>query len=401
MRVGMVTAVVVTIATLAGCAPVDVNDAFYRAELPDRSARPGDVIRSRPSRFTLDPFTGNQVGGVRSWQVLYHSVDALGRDTAVSGTVLVPAGAWTGPGARPLVSYGVGSRGVGDQCAPSHTLSNGLDYEGSVILEALRRGWAVAVTDMIGLGTPGVHTYGVGRDQGHATIDVVRAAQRMPETGLSLTNPVGFWGYSQGGQTAAWAAELAPSYAPELNVAAVVAAGVPADLKAVTQRMDGGLFFALAMLSAGGYDAAYPDLQLPSFLNDRGRRLFTQLDTMCIVDPIGFQLFINSAFRHPSDYTATDPLATPQWSARLDENKLGRGRPSAPTLLMQAPDDQLVPLQGALALRDGWCRNGANVTWNLFPFGEHVLGLLMSISPALDFLTARFAGEPTTGSCPT
>ncbi|HKY16883.1 MAG TPA: hypothetical protein VJM33_18295, partial [Microthrixaceae bacterium] len=73
MRVGMVTAVVVTIATLAACAPVDVNDPFYRAELPDRSARPGDVIRSRPSRFTLDPFTRNQVGGVRSWQVLYHS----------------------------------------------------------------------------------------------------------------------------------------------------------------------------------------------------------------------------------------------------------------------------------------------------------------------------------------
>ena len=44
-----------------------------------------------------------------------------------------PTAAWTGTGSRPLVSYAVGTRGVGDDCAPSYTLSQGADYEGSFV----------------------------------------------------------------------------------------------------------------------------------------------------------------------------------------------------------------------------------------------------------------------------
>lgn len=105
--------------------------------------------------FTVDPFGHAPYEGVKSWQVLYRSETADGRPTAVSGMVLVPAKAWTGLGNRPLLSYAVGTRGLGDACAPSYTLTRGLDYEELFIADALSRGWAVAVTDMEGLGTPG------------------------------------------------------------------------------------------------------------------------------------------------------------------------------------------------------------------------------------------------------
>ena len=40
---------------------------------------------------------------------------------------------------------------------------------------------------MEGLGTPGQHTYEVGRSQGKAVLDVARAATRLSGTGLSGT----------------------------------------------------------------------------------------------------------------------------------------------------------------------------------------------------------------------
>ncbi|WP_255277145.1 lipase family protein [Actinomadura madurae] len=169
----------------------------------------------------MDPFGHAPYEGVKSWQVLYRSETADGRPTAVSGMVLVPAKAWTGLGNRPLLSYAVGTRGLGDACAPSYTLTRGLDYEELFIADALSRGWAVAVTDMEGLGTPGRHTYEVGRSQGKALLNVARAAQRLPDAGLG-GGPVGLWGYSQGGTSSGWAAELAATYAPELAIKGTV-----------------------------------------------------------------------------------------------------------------------------------------------------------------------------------
>lgn len=143
-------------------------------------------------------------------------------------------------GKRPLVTFAVGTRGLGDTCAPSKTLANGTNYEAAIINSFLSRGWAVVVTDYQGLGTPGAHTYVVGRREGRSVLDAARAAQRLAGSGLDATTPVGVYGYSQGGGAAAWAAELAASYAPELDLKGVVEGGVPADLPAVASGLDGG-----------------------------------------------------------------------------------------------------------------------------------------------------------------
>jgi hypothetical protein len=117
--------------------------------------------------------------GVTARQVLYRSTDALGEPMAVSGTVLVPTAPWAGPGSRPLVSYAVGTRSLGDDSAPSYTLSQGAEYEGLFVKGLLDQGWAVAVSDYQGLGTPGLHTYLVGPAQGHAVLDMARRCGRL------------------------------------------------------------------------------------------------------------------------------------------------------------------------------------------------------------------------------
>ena len=348
--------------------------------------------------FTVDPIGKTPYPGVRAWQVLYRSETVQGDATAVSGTVLVPEKAWTGGGERPLVSYAVGTRGLGDACAPSRSLSQGTDYEELFVADALGRGWAVAVTDMEGLGTPGQHTYEVGGSQGRAVLNMARAAQRLPDAGLG-GGPVALWGYSQGGTSAGWAAQLASSYAPDLRLKGVFAGGVPADLRAVADSLDGSPFVALMFMAAVGYDAAYPELGLDGYLNDRVRDLLRRAKDLCLVSVDGFTTLLTTGFTKIGDYTTRNPLETPQWQRRLDENKLGGTAPSVPVFQTQAVFDEIIPLRQADTLHKAWCAKGANVTWKTYALAEHATGMLWSEPDAMAFLADRFAGKPVQGNC--
>jgi len=395
---GLVLAVVVIAAATACKGPTPSQEAFYQPPTT-LTGHPGDVIRSRSSVFTLDAVNFTPVAGVTSQQVLYRSTDALGAADAVSGTVLVPTAPWTGSGARPLISYAVGTRGLGADCAPSYTLTQGADYEGSAINAALQQGYAVAVSDYQGLGTPGPHTYMVGQSMGHAVLDMARAAERLPGTGLSASTPVGIWGYSEGGAAAGWAGEQAHAYAPDLNLKGVAEGGVPADLQAVAAGLDGGPFVSLALMTAIGYDRAYPELHLSTYLNAAGQTLLSQSQSVCLVSVDGFSTILNTAFHHISDYTSSNPLATTAWQARLGQNKLGSGKPTVPVFQYHALADEIVPFAQASTLHDTYCAKGVNETWEVLPLAEHALGLFEGQTDALAFLGARFAGTPTTGNC--
>jgi hypothetical protein len=400
MRTRAAALLVALLAVLAtACQPTPDQDAFYTPPAPLPAGKPGMVLRSRPSTFTMDPVARTPVPGVRSWQVLYRSQNAGGGGIATSGTVLVPTAAWTGSGPRPLVTYAVGTRGLGDACAPSYTLAQGADYEAQLIAGLLARGWAVAVTDYQGLGTPGTHTYTVGPAQGRAVLDMARAAQRVPGTGLSRTGPVGIMGYSQGGGAAGWAGQLAGTYAPELAIAGIAAGGVPGDLIATADFLDGTPAVALALMAAVGFDTAYADLNLSRYLNTRGRDLIAKAKTLCLASADGASALVSAAFTHRSDYVTSDPMATPAWQARLGASRLGGTRPTAPVFQYHGLLDTIVPYDQAAATRARWCAKGANVTWVTLPVAEHVTGIVEGVPLAMEFLAARFAGTPVTGTC--
>src|SRR5260221_719477 len=120
------------------------------------------------------------------------------------------------------------------------------------------RGWAVAVTDYPGLGTPGDETYSVGIAEGRAVLDALRSATLLRGAGLSTTAPMGLEGYSQGGGAAGWAAQLQPWYAPGLRLQGIAMGGTPANLQAVAANINGTAFFAFLGGSAIGFNAAYP-----------------------------------------------------------------------------------------------------------------------------------------------
>ncbi|MEU3352767.1 lipase family protein [Streptomyces sp. NPDC037389] len=350
---------------------------------------PGDIVSAAPTSF--HPLPG-QPTNTRAWHVTYRSTTARGTPNVVSGTVIVPQDGRTGP--RPLITYAVGTVGIADQCAPSAGFPRGTTLEANLIQLLTARGWAVAVTDYEGLGTPGDHTYTVGRAEGHAVLDAARAALRLPQAGLGPDTPVGIMGYSQGGQAGSWAAELHDSYAPELDVRGTATGGVPADLLKTADFNNGGVGAGLVLMAAVGQNAAFPELRLDSYLNDKGRAYVDFLKSHCVVIDAAAGLF-----KRIGDVTVRNPLYEADWQRVLRASTLGTHAPDHPVYLYHGVIDELIPYEVGRKLRADWCAKGATVRWKSLPLAEHVTGVIAESIPAANWLAERFAGRPVEGNC--
>lgn len=360
--------------------PPPSQDPFYAA-VP-AAPPPGHVVRHRR-------VPGDLVGGADVLQVIYGSTGARRQAIAVAGTIIVPSMPWRGAGPRPILSYGVGVHGLGRDAAPSHWMVAGAEAELPLILEALDRGWAVVVTDGEGLGMPGPHTYGAGRPGGHAMLDMVRAAMRtVPE--LSSDAPVIVWGYSEGGRCAAFAAELQPDYAPELELRAVAAGGVPADLHAVAKAIDGGPYSGLGLAVLVGLAHAHARPELSEILSSRGLRAARNASDL---DVVGLIVSHPEPMRH---HTVRDePWDEPMWRSllRLEEN--GHRLPRAPIHLYHAIADDIVPFEVGVWLRDAYQSLGAEVTWSVIDAPDHLTGATLGARTALDWLDAMLVAHPS------
>jgi pimeloyl-ACP methyl ester carboxylesterase len=363
--------------------PSAANDAFYLPPERFGPGRPGELLKAEPMDAYLVPGARMRA---RAWRILYRSTSALGEPRAVSGTVLLPARRGNGP--RPLIGYAIGTHGIGDSAAPSRLLARGLDWEAGLMAMLLARGWGVAITDYEGLGTPGDHTYMVGRALGPNVLDSMRAARELHPTELPDDGPAAIVGYSEGGFAAAWAAQLQPEYAPDLKLAGVAAGAAAANVEAAGPGLEGSFFSFFIAYGGIGYAAAYPELDLDSYLTPKAK------------ERIGFlreSNVLQAAARGPHHMRAselTDPnvLEMPAWRRRLRENRLGLMKPDAPVLLHHARRDQIVSFVHSLDLRDDWSALGADVRLYVTRGGvDHITGAMAGMPIAVDWLSKRIA----------
>ncbi|KQV65011.1 lipase [Nocardioides sp. Root122] len=375
--------------------PEPPRPAFYEAPATLPSAN-GAVIRSEKVDFLLDPLDATSL--VRDAnRVLYRTTNRAGTAIATSGTVLVPKAPWIGIGTRPVIGYAPGTQGMADRCAPSRQFSEGIEYEGIGIEGLLQRGYAVAMPDYEGLGTAGVHTYMDRVAQGRATLDVVRAAQRLTGTGLSASSPVGLMGYSQGGGAAASAVELAPTYAPELRLRGAVVGAVPADLGRVATNLDGGLFSAFAFFALRGLAASY-DLDLSPYLNTAGRAAMDDVEQACVFD------LLDHAFTRSEDLSAdgrpmSELMKQQPFASIIESQRIGTVKPTVPVLVTHSALDDTIPYGVGRAMARSWCGKGANVYFSTNLAPAHVGGMVPHVAEALPFFEARFAGVPQLSNC--
>ena len=174
------------------------------------------------------------------------------------------------------------------------------------------------------------------------------------------------------------------------------AGGVPADLAKVAANLNGpgNFYFAFLAFAALGLDQAYPELDLESYLNDTGKSLLEQARSACIADGL-----LLGAGRTIESLTTTNPLSTPQWQGRIDQQRIGRVKPAAPVLQLHAGSDEIVPYGQGVTLRDDWCARGARVKFETIA-GQTHLGAMGALSTdGIPFLRALLAGQPVTTTC--
>jgi pimeloyl-ACP methyl ester carboxylesterase len=377
-------------------APAAADD-FYTppATLP---AHNGDIVRSEPSTFYLDPLRTIRAPATVQ-RIMYRSTDAHGEPMAVTGTVLTPSKPWLGRGQRPVVGFAVGTQGLGDQCAPSRQLAAGSEYEGSFIAGLLQRGYGVAVSDYQGLGTPGVHTYVVRAATGHAVLDAVRAAQRLDAAGLPDAGPVALAGYSQGGGGSASAAELEPTYAPELDLKGAYAGAVPAELAAVARFLDGGPYAGFMLYAVNGLDEAYPELDAPGLLNAAGDAAFSASQSQCTVETVARYAFTRSSSLTTTGESISSVLQREPYRSVVAEQRIGDRRPAAPALVIHSVADDVVPYGQGRDMARSWCAKGVGVRFDTSVAPTHVGAAVAAFPVAFGWLEARFAGLPAPGNC--
>lgn len=398
-----------TAGTSGACS--DPDAAIYRPPV-SASAAPGEVVACRAVDSL--PMVGSGTP-FHAWKVQYGSTDGHGRKDVVAGTVIVPREAWQGPGERPLVAFVPGTLGIGPQCAFSKQLAGEYQdaYEGPNIAALLKAGFAVAATDGAGYLDGQVHPYVSGADAGHAVLDVVRAASRLPGSGVSPEAQVGIWGYSEGGSGSLWAAQLAKSYAPEVKVAGVASGGVPGDLKQVGNSLNGGAFAGFLVDAVIGLSVTHPDMPFDGLLNDTGRGAIKDAESLCAVGTVArftgahIENYTKDRLTLDQLYALHGPDGT-TWGEVADTNKLGVGVGRSgsgaryeigfPVLQYRGLLDEVIPADTGQGTRRAYCDAGVATQWTSYA-GDHLLGDPQAIGDSVDWLTDRFAGKPMPGNC--
>ena len=409
-------------ATAAGTtAQAAASNGFYTPPTTLPKAN-GALIRSEPQNLNLsiDEGDGAEKISGKGTRIMYKSTDAAGKPVAVTGTYIEPAKKWTGTGPRPLVAYASGTQGAGDTCAPSKTLEStvtvepgslGLGYEAIGIQGLLDKGAAVVVTDYVGLGTTDrLHTYMTRADLGNALLDSVRAAKNLPGTTLTSSSAIGLYGYSQGGGATGAAAELAASYAPELKISGAYVGAPPADLFAVLKKVDGTSLTGVIGYAINGLVEYSPALKtiLDKETNAAGKAALENSKKLCTGDSL-FQY----GFKKTSEWTASGKPAAdvvakyPEAMAIVEKQKLGKVKPSIPTMVLVGTADDVVGAPQVKQLAKDWCAKGATVKYEpviqLIDSGgaglTHALPIFGESGKATTWLVDRLNGKAASSNC--
>ncbi|WP_416530618.1 lipase family protein [Streptomyces coelicoflavus] len=392
--------------------------AFYTppSELPGAD---GTLIRTEPLPLALSlPGIDGPLPG-RATRLMYKSTDANGEAVAVTGAYVEPAAKWRGGGPRPLVAVAPGTMGQGDQCAASMALEHPLRFNGQTVsvgyedlsvYRLLLRGVAVVVTDYVGLGTTDrLHTYVNRVDGAHAVLDAVRAARSLDQASVTSESRVGLFGYSQGGGATAAAAELQPSYAPDVRLAGTYAGAPPADLTELTEAIDGGDLAGALGWSLNGFLQTEPALRplADRYVNEAGEEALRDLSTMCVGDALfGYGGRSSTAWTKTGQSLGDIIRAEPALQTFLAEQRIGSLKPGSPVRVATGTGDDLVPHAQARRLAVEWCDKGAKVTYVPVVLPGVGSGLLNHFAPlladqgnAVSWLTDRLSGEPAGSNC--
>ncbi|GIH03436.1 lipase [Rhizocola hellebori] len=357
------------------------GEAFYQPPAPPAGAKPGDLIWARP-------YSG--LKNTTGYQILYWSQTINGELVATSGVAFWPVRPRPEP--RAIVAWAPGTAGLGDQCAPSKWEYDQESMAKSVAGLVVKSDAIFVATDYQGLGTPGEHPYLVGHAEGRDVLNAIRAAAKLTET----ANPTAVvLGESQGGGASLFAAELAPTYAPDVKLAGVAAVAPPSDLATLASALNGSKYFGYTLMTINGIGTAYPAAVAPQdALTAAGKQALSVIREEC-----SDVILTRYAGKKQDEFGVGPILSSAEFLRRLQDNEPGRTKTSVPILIVQGEADDTIPVAGTRKLVQAYCAAGVPLTAMFLPGKGHADSMLAAMQDIVPYLTARINGEPASSTC--
>ncbi|MBL1079933.1 lipase [Nocardia sp. 2] len=370
------------------------DDQFYYYDGNLADVPPGTVLRTRPASISLAPLPFS--APLEATQALYRTTNERDEPSATVTTIVRPPQA-SGP--VKLVSYQLIYNSVGWPCDASYLLTHRMltspnIIEAPIIASLLAAGYTLVISDYLGP----TFDFGAGRESGDATLDGVRAAEQV--LNLPASTPVGLLGYSGASIPTEFAAEQAAEYAPELNIVAAAAGGVPVNSwNEMPYIIKSPIFANAVSLMVLGLAHA-ENVDLTPYLSPEGIRMMNTVADFCqtyggLPNPTTLSALLLPQYQ---DYTQI-----PLFQKLFDDMVMGGSIPRMPLLLgvgnTDGYGDDLAISGDVRALASKYCRGGDRVQYSEYPGFGHIPGMAPFGIEAVNFMNTAFAGAPTPTNC--
>lgn len=377
------------------------DDPFYHVPDGLENIAPGTILKSRPPPAKIAAFGFDPLNLDATYQILYRTTDSLGNATATVLTVLIPHNA----DKTKLLSYQVAEDAADINCAPSYAFqfqhATGPD-QGTMTTEeelllvegALEQGWVVIAPDFLGPNA----AFLANKLAGHSVLDGIRAALNSNSfTGISKTPTITMWGYSGGSLASMWAAELQPSYAPELKIAGAAVGGTVPNITSVVTSINGKSHAGLIPTGVVGLMNQYAELRpvVEDHLLPQYKEKFFSVRNQCLnADSKEFENQDIVGMFDDRNLVYTNPTAV----RIITENALGRGdTPKIPMFVYKSVADEISPVAETDALVEKYCANGATIQYQRDEKSDHGSLAILAAPKALQWLKQTMNGAQRSG----
>lgn len=390
----------------AATSPADDPFYHYTGSTPLANIAPGTVLNTRTVNYQIFGLSL----GFKATQLLYRSTDAQMRPTVNVTTVIKPNCFLYCPNKNKVLSYQSFYDSLNPADQPSWAIAGGKSLgdlipgvETALIAPFLIGGHTVVISDTQGQNAD----FAAGPEYGFNTLDSIRAALKSPAIGLSSTAKFAMIGYSGGAIATEWAAELAPTYAPDVNKNLVGAAigGVLVHPNHNLDYVQGTpMWGGIAPMALIGVGRSY-GIDLPQYLSDNGMAIYNKMQKASIV---------NVLFQYPNTYWKD--LVKPEYADRTKMkpyveavNKIVMGTGGTPTIPMFIGQGTGGELEGTPAspiwgkgdgvmlagdvrsLARQYCAKGVTIKYNEYAL-SHFTSMVSWLPQATLWVNDRFGG---------
>jgi fermentation-respiration switch protein FrsA (DUF1100 family) len=410
---------------------------------PDPSRKPAGVLSITPKEDSFYSYTGSKplaqiapgtvlatrnipyhILGVptllKTTQLLYRSTSQLNEPTVNVTSVIQPVGH---ADKTKVISYQSAYDSLDRDDEPSNAISGGLRFGGIVSTVELvvfglflAEGYTVIVPDTEGQRA----AFAAGGEYGRNTLDSIRAAFASPTVGLARDARVALLGYSGGAIASEWAAELAPTYAPDANEHLIGAAigGVLVHPAHNLNYVEGTYFWAgVIPMALIGIARAF-NIDLEPYLTDRGLQIYRDTYQASIANVLGEPKYWRLKWTDLviPKYPTLESL--PIFVERANQLIMGTGgTPTIPMFIGQGAHGELewtpgdkpgigkgdgVMIAGDVrTLARAYCAKGVAVEYREYDSLSHITSLPIWQLDAIGWIKDRFAGKPAPQNCST